>query len=118
MTDVVLLAGASGRAIVAHGCGPAHGSGALVHGGGVRLSCVWSQRTRVLTARHWTDDGVLREAGHLRLWKMGNLLEVSDLFVAPEIRGRGVGRAMLAALETEWRARWPGTRLTRGSIGA
>lgn len=62
----------------------------------------------------WRGDGGALD-GHLRLRLSGELAEVEMMRVAPQARGRGVGRALLRAGEAEAAAR--GARRIGATVG-
>jgi putative acetyltransferase len=59
------------------------------------------------------EGGVLRGCGAYRLQHDGSA-EVKSMFVMPEARGRGIGRAILAAIEDAVRGRVTTLRLETG----
>jgi GNAT superfamily N-acetyltransferase len=48
--------------------------------------------------------GIAHYLFHRSCWTIGNYCYLQDLFVAERVRGRGLGRALIAAVEAEARA--------------
>ena len=47
--------------------------------------------------------GIAQYIFHRSCWTIGNYCYLQDLFVAPDVRGSGAGRALIAAVENEAR---------------
>ena len=47
--------------------------------------------------------GIAQYIFHRSCWTIGNYCYLQDLFVAPDVRGSGAGRALIAAVESEAR---------------
>lgn len=67
-------------------------------GNGIFVVALWSGRPIGCGAlRHLRDDALVRELGP-------NVGELKRMYVAPEMRGKGIGHALLERLEAEARA--------------
>ena len=47
--------------------------------------------------------GIAQYIFHRSCWTIGDYCYLQDLFVAPDVRGSGAGRALIAAVESEAR---------------
>ena len=77
---------------------------------GLDLAAYAGQDVALFVAR---EAGVVLGCGAYRLQDDGSA-EVKSMFVLPEARGRGIGRAILAAIETALRGRVATLRLETG----
>lgn len=77
------------------------------------LGAVGEESTIVVTARR---DG--RAVGLLEGWQWADLAYVSDLIVAEDVRGEGIGRHLLARFEAEARSRGCTSLALRAVAGA